>query len=116
MPKVVDILLIAVTIVVLSVFSYFAADAFDAQQQVIERQNDMIQSQEELIDSHEEQVQAVRGAQECIVRLLLIHPDEREERDLTVNAILEACPRALDPENFGTEPSSVQPTWYNWNR
>lgn len=109
MPKILDIILMIATVVVLSVFAYFAADAFDAQQQVISRQDDIIQSQERLIDSHESQIDAVRSAQKCIISVLLIHPDEREERDLTVETILEACPDALDTENIGSIDSELIP-------
>lgn len=111
MPKTLDIMLMVITIVVLCVFAYFAADALQDQKQVISRQNNIMASQERLIDSHESQIDAVRGAQKCIIGVLLIHPDERQERNLAVEEILEACPDALDTDNIGSISSELMPVW-----
>lgn len=65
-----------------------------------------------------EQIEAIRGQGECVLRMLLVEPDQRE--GFTVDRILDSCPDALperedgggendDEFDTGEYPESRQP-------
>lgn len=53
--------------------------------------------------ARQEQIEAVQGSQECVLRLLLVRPDQRE--GFTVDRILDACPDALPEREEGDQDS-----------
>lgn len=67
--------------------------------------------------ARKQQIEAVQGSQECVLRLLLVEPAQRE--GFTVDRILDACPDALperedggdqdDEFDTGEHPGSRQP-------
>lgn len=85
LPPLADSLIAVATVVVLVVMAWQVGGLIDRQRAVIDRQ--------------EQQIETVRGAQECIIRLLLVEPGQRE--GLTVDRILGSCPDALPPRGGG---------------
>lgn len=67
--------------------------------------------QDALIREQERTIEQVRGAQECVIRLLLVEPGDRE--GFKVDRIMESCPGALPerevPEQAEPDPDARQP-------
>lgn len=65
-----------------------------------------LDDQDDLIREQERTIEQVRGAQECVIRLMLVEPEDRE--GFKVRKIMESCPGAL-PERDVPEPTEPHP-------
>lgn len=93
MPKLADAIIAVITAVGVAVLLWWAGAALNQQQ--------------ELINQQQKQIEATRGAQECIIRLLLVEPEQRS--GFTVESILDQCPDALPQREGGKVPSVPTP-------